>query len=110
MRRFRGPPQTKALDVSPSISVSPRALKVLRILFFDPEANTTPGEVAWTDFLQALPEVGFAAQKLYGGVWHFQPSRLDVERSIQFHEPHPRGKIPFLVARRHGRQLARAYG
>ncbi|KAB5518728.1 hypothetical protein GE09DRAFT_1294017 [Coniochaeta sp. 2T2.1] len=97
-------------DVQPTFSVSQRALKVFRILFFDPEANTTPGEVAWTDFLQALREVGFAARKLYGSVWHFQPSRLDVDRSIQFHEPHPRGKIPFLVARRHGRRLARAYG
>jgi hypothetical protein len=40
----------------------------------------------------------------------FQPSGLDVERSIQFHEPHPAGKIPFRVARRIGRRLERAYG
>ncbi|EPE03056.1 hypothetical protein F503_08670 [Ophiostoma piceae UAMH 11346] len=97
-------------DVQPRIAVDARALKVLRILFFDPAANTTPGEVAWLDFLHALQATGFVAQKLYGSVWHFQPMTLDVERSIQFHEPHPRGKIPFATARRHGRRLNRAYG
>jgi hypothetical protein len=30
--------------------------------------------------------------------------------SIIFHEPHPSNKIPYVIARRHGRRLARAYG
>ncbi|GAO16231.1 hypothetical protein UVI_02000140 [Ustilaginoidea virens] len=94
----------------PVLWVDSRSLKVFRIVFFDPTANTTPGEVAWTDFLHAMNHAGFSARKLYGSVWHFQPTVLDVERSIQFHEPHPRGKIPFLIARRHGRRLHRAYG
>lgn len=97
-------------DTQPTFAVDSRALKVFRIVFFDPNANTTAGEVAWADFLHAMSSVGFGAQKLYGSVWHFQPTKLDVERSIQFHEPHPRGKIPFLIARRHGRRLSRAYG
>lgn len=97
-------------DSQPTFLIDSRALKVFRIVFFDPTANTTPGEVAWNDFLHAMSSVGFGAQKLYGSVWHFQPTKLDVERSIQFHEPHPRGKIPFLTARRHGRRLSRAYG
>ncbi|ETS86949.1 hypothetical protein PFICI_00777 [Pestalotiopsis fici W106-1] len=97
-------------DVQPIFKIDARALKVFRIVFFDPSANTTAGEVAWRDFLHAMDSTGFTAQKLYGSVWHFQPTKLDVERSIQFHEPHPRGKIPFLVARRHGRRLNRAYG
>ncbi|KAI2635615.1 hypothetical protein GGS26DRAFT_506091 [Hypomontagnella submonticulosa] len=97
-------------DVQPTFKVDARALKVFRTVFFDPAANTCAGEVAWRDFLHAMDSTGFTAQKLYGSVWHFQPTRLDVERSIQFHEPHPRGKIPFLVARRHGRRLNRAYG
>ncbi|KAI2618753.1 hypothetical protein GGR54DRAFT_604445 [Hypoxylon sp. NC1633] len=97
-------------DTQPTFKVDSRALKVFRIVFFDPAANTTAGEVAWRDFLHAMDSTGFTAQKLYGSVWHFQPAKLDVERSIQFHEPHPRGKIPFLVARRHGRRLSRAYG
>ncbi|KAI1324845.1 hypothetical protein F5Y16DRAFT_423508 [Xylariaceae sp. FL0255] len=97
-------------DIQPTFEVDARALKVFRIVFFDPAANTTAGEVPWRDFLHAMSSTGFTAQKLYGSVWHFQPTRLEVERSIQFHEPHPRGKIPFLVARRHGRRLNRAYG
>ncbi|KAI0444142.1 hypothetical protein F4803DRAFT_512780 [Xylaria telfairii] len=104
------PPPGSLVDIQPTFKVDARALKVFRIIFFDPAANTSAGEVAWRDFLHAMDSTGFTAQKLYGSVWHFQPTRLDVERSIQFHEPHPRGKIPFLVARRHGRRLSRAYG
>ncbi|KAK3900268.1 hypothetical protein C8A05DRAFT_17403 [Staphylotrichum tortipilum] len=98
-------------DQQPTFFVDARALKVFRTLFFQPAVTSTPGEVAWNDFLHAMRVgVGFHAEKLYGSVWHFQPTRLDVERSIQFHEPHPAGKIPFRVARRMGRRLARAYG
>ncbi|XXH01415.1 hypothetical protein Hte_007775 [Hypoxylon texense] len=104
------PPPGSVEDSQPTFQVDARALKVFRTVFFDPAAHTSAGEVAWRDFLHAMDATGFAAQKLYGSVWHFQPTRLDVERSIQFHEPHPRGKIPFLVARRHGRRLSRAYG
>ncbi|KAL7805289.1 hypothetical protein V8C44DRAFT_352215 [Trichoderma aethiopicum] len=94
----------------PCISVDSRAFKVFRTLFFNSDITSTPGEVPWNDFVHALTSVGFAAQKLYGSVWQFSPSGLDVEASIQFHEPHPRGKIPFMTARRHGRRLARNYG
>ncbi|KAG4270342.1 hypothetical protein FPRO04_11501 [Fusarium proliferatum] len=38
------------------------------------------------------------------------PTKLDVERGIHFHEPHPMGKTPFETVRRHGRRLTRAYG
>ncbi|KAI0521391.1 hypothetical protein F5B22DRAFT_662496 [Xylaria bambusicola] len=98
------------VHVQPIFKVDARALNVFRTIFFDLEAHTTPGEVAWRDFLHAMRSIGFAAEKLDGSAWHFQPTGLDVERSIQFHEPHPRGKIPFRVARRHGRRLNRAYG
>ncbi|KAL1863080.1 hypothetical protein VTK73DRAFT_6460 [Phialemonium thermophilum] len=103
-------PEENPSDPQPRFNVDSRALKVFRILFYNPNVNTTPGEVAWHDFLHAMASTGFSAQKLYGSVWHFQPSNIDVERSIQFHEPHPSGKIPFLVARRYGRRLNRAYG
>jgi hypothetical protein len=96
------PPRTFAVD--------DRALKTFRMLFFVPSTSNTPGEVSWTDFLHAMISVGFAATKMYGSAWQFQPSNLDVERSIHFHEPHPSGKIPFRVARRHGRRLQRTYG
>lgn len=94
----------------PTISVDARALKVFRTVFFNPAVTSTPGEVSWSDFLHAMTSVGFTAMKLHGSAWQFQPTKLDVERSIQFHEPHPRGKLPFKMARRHGRRLNRAYG
>lgn len=97
-------------DPQPIFQVDDRALKVIRTIFHDPSAAAAQGEVPWQDFLHALTSVGFAAEKLYGSVWQFRPVSLDVDRSIQFHEPHPRGKVPFRVARRHGRRLCRAYG
>ena len=92
------------------IGVDSRSLKVFRTLFFNPSVTSSPGEVSWNDFLHALTSAGlFAAEKLYGSVWQFQ--RLEGDQSrIQFHEPHPRGRIPFTTARRHGRRLNRAYG
>ncbi|OOF91998.1 hypothetical protein ASPCADRAFT_409080 [Aspergillus carbonarius ITEM 5010] len=97
-------------DRQPTFTVDGRAFKVFRTIFFNPALMSTPGEVPWNDFLHAMTSVGFTVMKLYGSVWQFQPTRLDVERSIQFHEPHPRGKLPFTTARRYGRRLHRAYG
>jgi len=93
------------------IRVGARALKVFRILFYNPEVTSSPGEMSWQDFLYAMTSTGlFAAEKLYGSVWQFQ--RLDEESQsrILFHQPHPRGKISFTMARRYGRRLTRAYG
>lgn len=57
-----------------------------------------------------MSSTGFAPQKLYGSIWQFTPVNLDVERSIQFHEPHPEVKIRSTVIRRIDRRLTRAYG
>ncbi|KAJ5794323.1 hypothetical protein N7457_000922 [Penicillium paradoxum] len=122
--KTRGTPQASAVpiteaerllrsnptDQQPTFSVDGRALKVFKTIFFNPTMTSTPGEVPWNDFLHAMASVGFKAMKLYGSVWQFQPTNLDVERNIQFHEPHPRGKLPFRVARLYGRRLNRAYG
>jgi hypothetical protein len=97
-------------DIQPTFTVDKRALKVFSTLFYKPSRASQPGEVPWNDFLHAMRATGFAVEKLYGSVWQFTPSTLDVERSIQFHEPHPSGKIAFRMARRFGRRLWRAYG
>ncbi|KAL0256081.1 hypothetical protein SLS55_008473 [Diplodia seriata] len=97
-------------DKQPVFVVDKRAQKVFSTLFYTPSASSLPGEVTWTDFLHAMSSTGFTPEKLYGSVWQFSPTKLDVERSIQFHEPHPSGKIPIRTARRHGRRLNRAYG
>lgn len=97
----------------PHFTLNARALKVFKTLFFTHSMTSTPGEVAWADFLYAMVSVGFAPEKLYGSVWQFRPdpAKVDAERSIQFHEPHGGdSKIPYRIARRHGRRLNRAYG
>lgn len=105
------PPEDPApSDPKPTILVDTRALKVFRTIFHNPSAAAPQGEIPWQDFLHAMVSLGFAAEKLYGSAWQFRPVSLDVDRNIQFHEPHPRGKVPFLVARRMGRRLSRAYG
>ncbi|KAH7319454.1 hypothetical protein BKA65DRAFT_609300 [Rhexocercosporidium sp. MPI-PUGE-AT-0058] len=97
-------------DTQPIFHVDPRSLKVFRTLFFTPNQTDTPGEIPWLDFLHAMDKTGFKIEKLYGSVWHFEPTKLDVERDINFHEPHPHSKIPYKIARRMGRRLGRAYG
>ncbi|KAI1405313.1 hypothetical protein F4819DRAFT_10347 [Hypoxylon fuscum] len=118
--KTRGLPRKQELDTNPTeetgtevhpapIPVDARSLKVFRTVFFNPEVTSSPGEIAWSDFLHAMTSTGlFSAEKLYGSVWQFQ--RSDGLGRIQFHEPHPRGKIPFAIARRHGRRLNRAFG
>ncbi|KAF5724485.1 hypothetical protein FMUND_782 [Fusarium mundagurra] len=96
-------------DPKPVFKVDRRALKTFRILFYDPDVTSTPGEVPWNDFLHALTSVGLAAEKLYGSVWQFSPYTLEANGSIHFHEPHPHNKAPFVIARRHGRRLYRTY-
>ncbi|RAL09768.1 uncharacterized protein BO97DRAFT_472253 [Aspergillus homomorphus CBS 101889] len=97
-------------DQQPTFTVDKRAYKVFNTLFYIPSRKSQPGEIPWTDFLHAMSATGFEVEKLFGSIWQFTPTRLDVERSIQFPEPHPSGKIPFRTARRHARRLFRAYG
>ncbi|CAK1357618.1 uncharacterized protein RHO25_008276 [Cercospora beticola] len=103
-------PEENLLDPQPIFEVDNRALKVFKTIFYTPSSGSTPGELPWADFVHAMVATGFKSEKLYGSVWQFSPTKLDVERSIQFHEPHPSGKIPYWIARRHGRRLNRAYG
>lgn len=97
-------------DAKPTFVLKNRAFKVFKTLFFNPAQSDLPGDIPWAEFLFAMRVTGLAPEKMYGSVWQFTPTSLDVERSIQFHEPHPASKIPFSNARRIGRRLARAYG
>ncbi|TGO53824.1 hypothetical protein BCON_0117g00170 [Botryotinia convoluta] len=98
---------TPTPDSQPTFKLKARAIKVFEVLFWQPSLNDLPGEIPRADFLYAMTSTGFAAEKQYGSVWQFTPTKLDVERSIQFHEPHPSGKIAFRTARRMGRRLGR---
>ncbi|TGO08047.1 hypothetical protein BTUL_0229g00150 [Botrytis tulipae] len=98
------------------VKIPHHLMRVFNTLFFQPGQNNTPGDVPWVEFLKAMVEMGFAAQKLYGSVWQFTPVsketavKIGAEKSIQFHEPHPGVKINFVVARRMGRRLMRSFG
>jgi len=93
------------------IQVDSRALKVFRTLFFNPGVTSSPGEVSWHNFIYAMTSTGlFSAEKLYGSAWQFQSLGKESQTRIQFHQPHPRGKIPFREARWMGRRLTRAFG
>ncbi|KAF2867597.1 hypothetical protein BDV95DRAFT_630985 [Massariosphaeria phaeospora] len=98
-------------EPEPTYPVDKRAHKVFKALFYSPSNPDLPGEVPWTDFLHAMTTIGFSAMKLHGSAWNLTPPQtFDVERSIQFHEPHPSSKLSFYEARRFGRRLGRAYG
>lgn len=94
----------------PVHAVDKRSLKVFNTLFHSPDSPSQAGEITWNDFLHAMVIVGFGVEKLQGSAWHFTPVTLSAERSIQFHEPHPGNKLPFVVGKRHGRRLNRAFG
>jgi hypothetical protein len=105
-----GPSEDPQPDTRSKFVVGKCAYKVFSMLFFTPSQSDQAGEIPWNDFLRAMRSTGFEPEKLYGSVWQFTPTKLDVERSIQFHAPHPNNKIPFWLARRFGRRLNRAYG
>ncbi|KAJ4330045.1 hypothetical protein N0V87_010349 [Didymella glomerata] len=104
--------QHESEEIAAFFGVDKRAHKVFRTLFHSPNSPNSPGEIRWADFLHSMVSVGFSAEKLHGSAWNFTPQTpgVGLERSIQFHEPHPNNKIPYLWARRYGRRLGRAYG
>lgn len=97
-------------DSQLQVEVDQRTYKVFRTLFFNAEANSIPAEIQWIDFLRAMAAMGFSVEKLYGSAWIFCPMTNSLGQSIQFHEPHPRSKIPFTTARRYGLRLNRVFG
>jgi hypothetical protein len=94
----------------PTFKLNARALKIFKTVFFTPCINATPGEVAWTDFRYAMKSIGFAPEAIGGSMWQFHPETVGVKHGIVLHGPHPAAKMPYQVARRHGRSLRRAYG
>ncbi|KAF2000581.1 hypothetical protein P154DRAFT_198572 [Amniculicola lignicola CBS 123094] len=96
----------------PNFLVSKATHRVFKALFHMKE-NQCQGstQVKWKDFLSAMAEVGFSAEKLQGSAWEFRSQNSEIwKRSIQFHEPHPEGRLDFWKARLYGRRLFRAYG
>ncbi|KAH9906787.1 hypothetical protein F4778DRAFT_800764 [Xylariomycetidae sp. FL2044] len=116
----KGIPEIRAATPKPVFRVKKRAYKVFSMLFHQPSSGSQPaGELAWTEFLHALSSVGLAPEKLYGSVWRFVPPPPGpgpwegvpgAKNAINFHEPHPQGKLAFHVARCYGRRMFKHYG
>lgn len=95
------------------ILVNQRAHKAFKTLFHmsTSESGDLPKSVKWVEFKRAMARAGFSVEKLQGSAWQFAPGdALDADQNIQFHEPHPDSDIPYIMAKRFGRRLARAYG
>ncbi|RYP72573.1 hypothetical protein DL770_007953 [Monosporascus sp. CRB-9-2] len=103
----RSPERRDAPGERKKIELNRRAYRTMRLLLGDTAGGSHPGEVPWRDFLHLMSSMDFEVQKLRGSVWHFIPP--ESERSINFHEPHPRPKLEWKVARWYGRRLARVY-
>ncbi|KAF7880357.1 uncharacterized protein EAF02_007203 [Botrytis sinoallii] len=93
-----------------------RALKVFKVLFFQPSESNIPGDLPWTEFKYAMGAMGFSVHKLDGLACEFTPpstEEYEGRHGIQVHEPHSPGstaKIPFQLARSMGRRLSYTYG
>ncbi|KXT16820.1 hypothetical protein AC579_6795 [Pseudocercospora musae] len=108
-----------------------RAYRTLSTLLPSPiEAQQPRPELAWEEILFAFNAIGLQPTKLYGSAWIFSPvpkgeirgndrdgvitiGKMDLERSIQFHEPKEvrRGqKVPRGMVRTFGRRLKHAFG
>jgi len=100
--------QETTIPPSAVIKVSKRAFQMFSKIFHT-ENQELPGEIPWTDFLHGFWSAGFSIEKQYGSAWVFTPPDT-YQRSIIFHEPHPKTKIPMRVAKNHGSRLTKAYG
>lgn len=118
---------TEANNISPPIEKTPipkKAYKVFAALLpSTTDVAQSSREIAWDELLWAMDAVGLEPEKLYGSVWMFKPlpkeeqgpekGKVQVERSIQFHEPKEvrRGaKIPRGMVRTFGRRMKHAFG
>lgn len=98
------PPAAPVREHVEKVKISKRAYKVFTLLLPSLTAAQQPrSEVAWDDLLYAMNAIGLQPTKLYGSVWMFRPvpkgeshskkegvvtvGKMDMERSIQFHEP-----------------------
>ena len=98
-------------EAKATFKLKDRALDVFRNMFhLEGSSSHQQGEIHWKDFLHAMTKIGFAAEKLYGSIWHFTRVESGVSGSFQVHEPHPEKKIPYVMARDIGRRLTHRYG
>ncbi|KAL8669226.1 MAG: hypothetical protein Q9168_006175 [Polycauliona sp. 1 TL-2023] len=95
---------------NPKLTVKKKAFNTFAALFGKLVGDTLPGELPWIDFMKAMVNIGFGAEKLQGSAWLFKAAEKSKFGSIIFHEPHPESKLPMQWARRIARRLNRNFG
>jgi hypothetical protein len=108
------PPDTPPVEAVQPFIIDARTHNVFKTLFYTPTSETgdLPKAIKWIEFKRAMGRVGFSVEKLQVSAWQFVPGEAShaAERNVQFHEPHPDGDIPYVMAKRFGRRLGRVYG
>jgi hypothetical protein len=76
-------------------------------MFWVPSHKAVPALFIWQDFMDALREVGFKAEELFGSVWIvYQPNgNATLFQEPQLDPTSKRTKVPFATARNYGRRL-----
>ncbi|KAI4113982.1 MAG: hypothetical protein LQ338_008082 [Usnochroma carphineum] len=98
----------------PPITVGKKALKTFTALFAS--TSVTPAappssKILWSDFVNAMVNAGFKAERLAGSAWVFRKKDDEVkDRAIWLYEPHSRKDMPLDMMRRYGERLGREYG
>ncbi|GME26732.1 uncharacterized protein BDBG_07883 [Neofusicoccum parvum] len=83
-RRKRFPP---ASGTEEPWRVPPRALRVVRALFYEPHPHEAAPDVMWKDFVFLMASMGFSVLRLGGGAWLFWARKEKVAREMLFQEP-----------------------
>ncbi|GAA6019940.1 hypothetical protein JCM10207_003344 [Rhodosporidiobolus poonsookiae] len=72
--------------------------------------NVRRSDVAWSDFRQAMEQIGFHAEKGSGSRWKFHPRGVLREcGTIGIHEPHPDSKMRVFQVHKIEARLQRRY-
>ncbi|KAL8935305.1 MAG: hypothetical protein Q9216_005491 [Gyalolechia sp. 2 TL-2023] len=111
---------------APTIKVGKKAFKTFSALLADstnrlavlPADRVPLSTIPWPDFVNAMVNAGFRAEKLCGSAWLFFPQVSAATaaqheyagRAVLLHEPHPEVEMPLEMVRRYGETLGRVYG
>ncbi|TVY16872.1 hypothetical protein LARI1_G006322 [Lachnellula arida] len=93
------------------IPVKPTTLRILSMMF---SSTSTDADklVNWDDFVLAMQDAGFSSRQTTGSEVVFQPAEGNAwgwGGRINFHKPHPGGKIDRVMIRAMGRRMGRWY-
>jgi len=99
-------------ELQVTIPVKPTTLRIFSMMFSS-AAEAGAKLVNWDDFVLAMQDAGFSSRQTTGSEVVFQPeegNQWGWAGRINFHKPHPAGKIDRVLLRAMGRRMRRWYG